>query len=68
MECLNCDNKKLKKVKRAHNYRECGLDNIVLKNVEFHVCNKCGSEYTNYGGIDKVHKLISQAILEKKHF
>lgn len=66
MECLNCNNKKLKKIKRTHNYKECGLNNVVLKKVEFHVCSKCGSEYTNFGGIDKVHKLISQALLEKK--
>lgn len=48
-----------------HHYTECGLSNVIVKEVGFHRC-KCGEVFYQLPGIAEVHEEIARAILNKK--
>lgn len=67
MKCVMCDNpKSLKRQLVNHRYTECGLTNVVLRNVEYYRCSTCGEGYYGLGNQEKLHTLIANAVLQKK--
>ena len=67
MFCSMCDNKKrLKEEKATHNYKSCGLNNVTLIGVTYSKCDKCGEEYYGYGDMEKLHRTIAHALVQKK--
>lgn len=67
MKCNMCENKKpLKKQYVSVKYKDCGLDNVTLANVESYRCDQCGEEYLGYGNMEKLHQVIAYVLLRKK--
>ncbi len=66
MKCVLCENKKeLKRKKITMKYKQCGLDNVTLRGVEYFKCNRCGEEYFGFGDQEKLHALIARALILK---
>lgn len=67
MKCVMCENKKnLKSEITTVKYRDCGLDNITIHNIEKYKCPVCGEEYFQYGDIEKLHEIIAALLLRKQ--
>jgi DNA-binding transcriptional regulator YiaG len=47
-------------------YSECGLKNVVLKNVMVYRCAICGTESADIPNMDGLHRLIALRILHKR--
>lgn len=66
MTCTMCDNQKeLKKSKVTKNYKEGGLENVVLVGVTVYQCDKCGEGYYQYADVRKLNRLISSILIRK---
>lgn len=66
MKCVMCDNPKLLKKKQVtKKYTECGLDNVVLKGVDYHKCEVCGEEYFGFNDMDQLHAEIARILIAK---
>jgi len=51
---------------RDYRYIECGLQNVVLKNLLVHVCDECGEEVPEIPNIGNLHRAIARDILTKR--
>lgn len=62
-----CENKKnLKREMTTVKYRDCGLDNVTIHNIEKYKCHVCGEEYFQLGDIEKLHQLIATLLVRKQ--
>jgi putative zinc finger/helix-turn-helix YgiT family protein len=48
-----------------YNYSECGLKNVVLKEVLVHRCSRCGAARVEIPNMDGLHRTIALMIIEK---
>jgi len=55
----------VKRSGQTYPYRESGLDNVVLVNVDGWVCPACGEEIVELPAIKALHKIIGHAIVQK---
>ena len=65
MLCLNCDAEMTCK-KKTYHYKECGLDNIYLDNIDVCSCQKCGEEEVCIPNIPDLHRLIGKRLVMQK--
>jgi putative zinc finger/helix-turn-helix YgiT family protein len=49
-----------------YTYSECGLKNVVLKNVMVHRCRRCGSECVDIPNMDGLHRTLALGVLCKR--
>ena len=49
-------------VQETYRYKECGLDNVYLLNMEFRVCDSCGSKVPRLKRMPDLHAPIARAI------
>lgn len=64
--CSNCENRKpLKSKPVKRKYEACGLDYVTIDGVIESTCNNCGETYYNYGDLERVHRLIAEAVSQK---
>ena len=61
MECTRCG-KAVKHTRGEHYYTESGLANVVLLNVEIHVCPGCGQREAIVPQLEELHRLIARAV------
>ena len=67
MFCSMCDNKKrLKEEKGTYSYKSSGLNNVTLVGITHSQCDKCGEEYHGYGDMEKLHRAIAHALIQKR--
>lgn len=64
MKCFCCSTK-MKKEKRDLDYTDCGLKNVVLRNIDFWVCPTCGEEEYELSNLAGLHELLASAIAEQ---
>jgi putative zinc finger/helix-turn-helix YgiT family protein len=64
MFCKNC-RKKMQKSVGEYQYKECGLDDVVLVNIPLYKC-KCGVTYPIISHMDELHKVIASEIVTRK--
>jgi putative zinc finger/helix-turn-helix YgiT family protein len=64
MFCKKCKEKMQRSV-GDYQYRECGLDNVVLQNIPVYEC-KCGVVYPIISHMDELHEVIAYAIVTRK--
>ena len=60
MRCTNCG-KRMKKTVKDYHYTECGLDNVILKDLTMYVCT-CGEEGPLIPHVNELHKVIALLI------
>lgn len=62
--CSNCD-KDARRVRGNYLFRESGLNNVVLKNIEIIKCRHCGNQDPIIHRMADIMKQIAQALVEK---
>lgn len=65
MLCLNCD-AEMKCEKKRYHYRESGLENVYIENIEVCNCEKCGEEEALIPCIPELHRVICKYIISQK--
>ncbi len=64
MRCLTCG-ESMKSRKENYHYKESGLPNIVLVNVEVRTCANCGAREVVIPRLDELHRAIAQALITR---
>lgn len=63
MKCDGCHQGEIKiKRQQAYRYKECGLDNVYLLNIEFRVCDSCGIKVPRLTRMLELHATIARAV------
>jgi YgiT-type zinc finger domain-containing protein len=67
MRCTVCENKKkLEPVVQTVKYDASGLENVVIRDAKVYQCGNCGERYIQYGNLEEIDKVISDALLKKE--
>ncbi len=63
MKCDVCHKGEIKiKKLKAYRYKECGLDNVYLLNIDFRVCDNCGTKVPRLKRMPELHATIARAV------
>lgn len=62
MKCDICQGKIITKTQQSYHYKECGLDNVYLKNVDVRMCESCGEKNLRIPGILELHETIARGV------
>ena len=62
MKCDICQGNITTKAQQTYHYKECGLDNVYLKNVDVRVCESCGEKAVRIPRILELHAVIGRAV------
>ena len=63
MKCDVCRKGEIKtKIQQTYRYKECGLDNVYLLNMEFRECDSCGTKVPRLKRMPELHSTIARAI------
>lgn len=63
MKCDVCQKGEIRtKIQQTYRYKECGLDNVSLLNMEFRVCDACGVKVPRFQRMPDLHATIARAI------
>ncbi len=66
MKCYSCKNESQLKLVEKYQYKEVGLHNIYLKNIEVQICENCDLSSPIIPKIIRLHNTIARAIICKK--
>jgi putative zinc finger/helix-turn-helix YgiT family protein len=64
MKCPECGGK-LTKTTKIYHYKESGLDNVYLKDIDIYKCVDCKAEMPAIPQIERLHGRIAAAIISK---
>ena len=64
--CLACGAPLKRATNQRHHYLESGLKTVWLEGVTVHDCNACKERYTEIPNVDRLHRFIAKAIVEKR--
>jgi putative zinc finger/helix-turn-helix YgiT family protein len=64
MKCLTCG-KPMQSHKENYHYKESGLPNVVLVNVEVRTCANCGAREVVVPRLDELHRTIARTLVTK---
>jgi|RhiMetdeSRZDD1v2_1073273.scaffolds.fasta_scaffold248528_5 YgiT-type zinc finger domain-containing protein len=62
MKCDICQGKIVIKTQQKYHYKECGLDNVYLENVDVRICESCGQKSVRIPRILELHDAIGRAV------
>lgn len=65
MKCPSCAREMKSKI-RDYEYRESGLNNVVLKSVTIHECPNCGEVLPEIPNVKQVHRWIAEYLVRKQ--
>ncbi len=66
MQCPQCGSPDMVTSKKEdYHYTESGLNNVILKGITVHQCQKCGEQFPVIPRIIKLHGRIARALLAK---
>ena len=65
MKCTECRQVEMVISKESIRYEECGLPNIVLKNVEVKRCPECGNSLVSIPALAGLHKSIATHLVQQ---
>lgn len=66
IKCQNCRNPTVNSSTENYHYTACGLRNVTLVGIEVRTCATCGWRSAVIPNVDGLHKVLAQAIVEKK--
>lgn len=66
MKCLFCNKVEMLCEKKQCHYKESGLDNVYLEDVEIYSCPSCNEELVSIPAVPELHSLIGKHLIEKK--
>jgi putative zinc finger/helix-turn-helix YgiT family protein len=64
-KCNNCGGSTKVSNGQRYHYKECGLDNVYLENIELRVCESCGVTMPRLRRILDLHTTIARAVALK---
>lgn len=66
MKCSKCNSAMTSGLGRWH-YKEIGMDNVFLENIEVHTCSNpdCGAQDVVIVGIERLHEALAGALVRK---
>lgn len=64
--CANCKNTTVNSSTENYHYTACGLKNVTLVGIEVRTCTTCGWRVAVIPNVDGLHKVLAQALVEKK--
>lgn len=63
MKCDVCRKGELRtKIRQTYRYKECGLDNVYLLDMELRVCDACGIKVPRLRRMPELHATIARAV------
>jgi len=63
MKCDACRKGEIgTRIQQTYRYKECGLDNVYLLNIEFRICDACGIKAPRLKRMPELHATIARAI------
>ena len=63
MKCDVCQKGEIRtKRQQTYHYKQCGLDNVYLLNIELRVCESCGTKIPRLTRMPQLHATIARAI------
>ena len=62
MKCDICQANMITKTKQTYQYKDCGLDNVYLRNVDLRICESCGEKSIRIPRIKELHATIGRAV------
>jgi len=63
MKCDVCQKGEIRiKRQQTYHYKECGLDNVYLLNLEFRACDSCGNKAPRLTRMPELHATIARAV------
>jgi len=63
MKCDACRKGEIgTRIQQTYRYKECGLDNVYLLNIEFRICDACGIKAPRLKRMPELHATIDRAI------
>jgi putative zinc finger/helix-turn-helix YgiT family protein len=65
MRCTECQRAEMITNKETIRYEECGLPNVVLKNIEVERCPECGNELISIPAISGLHRTIALHLIQQ---
>lgn len=65
MKCPECHTGVMKTKKETIRYKECGLPNVVLKNIEVDRCPDCGNTIMSIPAISGLHRTIALHLINQ---
>lgn len=65
MICPDCKKDEMKKGKETIRYEECGLPNVVLKDILLRRCSNCGNQLVSIPNLAGLHRCIAVALVNK---
>jgi putative zinc finger/helix-turn-helix YgiT family protein len=63
--CYECEGR-LRVRQKNYKYKECGLQNVVLKDITVYECESCGAEQPEIPAMASLHRNIMLAVLKKE--
>jgi YgiT-type zinc finger domain-containing protein len=66
LDCLDCI-APLQLVRKDYPFPESGLNNVVLKNIEVLVCNRCGTETPRLPRLNDLMRTLAVAVISKPY-
>src|SRR5437016_3592241 len=66
IDCLECG-RPLRLVRKKYQFTESGLDNVVLKNIEVLVCDRCKTETPRLPRMNGLMRTIALALITKPY-
>lgn len=65
MLCGTCK-KPMKKLRKNYQYKESGLDNVILKGITVYKCSRCSEVVPEIVNIKELHRTIAGLLIRKK--
>ncbi len=65
MKCPQCHEAELDVRRENRNYRESGLENVVLLDIEVRHCPACGADLVSLPRLSELHRAIALALINK---
>lgn len=63
MKCDACHKGEIRiKRQQSYHYKECGLDNVYLTNIDLRVCDACGTKVPRLRRMPELHSTIARAV------
>ena len=62
MKCDICGGQIITRTEQRYHYKECGLDNVYLENIEVRTCESCGVKSPRLPRILELHSTIARAV------